>query len=63
MEAKMQQQEIEEQKVQTLMDEAATKMSEIDVRLDKMQETSQEIAVWSKDPKADDLQAKWEALQ
>uniref|UniRef100_A0A915KT51 Uncharacterized protein n=1 Tax=Romanomermis culicivorax TaxID=13658 RepID=A0A915KT51_ROMCU len=47
MEAKMQQQEVEEEKVQTLINETATKMSGIDVRLDKIQETSQEIAVES----------------
>uniref|UniRef100_A0A915KUJ0 Uncharacterized protein n=1 Tax=Romanomermis culicivorax TaxID=13658 RepID=A0A915KUJ0_ROMCU len=63
MEAKTQQQEIDEEKVQTLIDEAATKMWGMDVRLDKMQEMSQEIAVWSKDPAGDDLQAKHKALQ
>uniref|UniRef100_A0A915JR65 Uncharacterized protein n=1 Tax=Romanomermis culicivorax TaxID=13658 RepID=A0A915JR65_ROMCU len=63
MEAKMQQQEIEDEKIQTQIDEAATKMWGIDVRLDKMQETSQEIPVQPKDAKAHDLQAKREALQ
>uniref|UniRef100_A0A915KSH4 Uncharacterized protein n=1 Tax=Romanomermis culicivorax TaxID=13658 RepID=A0A915KSH4_ROMCU len=63
MEVKTQQEEIEKAKVQTLIGETTTKMSGIDVRLDKMQETSQEIAVQSKDPKADDLQAKCEALR
>uniref|UniRef100_A0A915L1A8 Uncharacterized protein n=1 Tax=Romanomermis culicivorax TaxID=13658 RepID=A0A915L1A8_ROMCU len=52
MEAKTQQEEIDEAKVQTLVEESAVKMLGIDVRLDKMQETSQEIAVQSKDPKA-----------
>uniref|UniRef100_A0A915KIM3 Uncharacterized protein n=1 Tax=Romanomermis culicivorax TaxID=13658 RepID=A0A915KIM3_ROMCU len=59
----MQQQEIEEEKVQTLIDDAATKMSGIDVRLDKMQETWQEIAVQPKDAMAHGLQARREALQ
>uniref|UniRef100_A0A915HFZ7 Uncharacterized protein n=1 Tax=Romanomermis culicivorax TaxID=13658 RepID=A0A915HFZ7_ROMCU len=63
MEAKTQQQEMDKEKVQTLMDEAATKMLGIDVRLDKKQETSQEIAVQPKDAKAHDLQAKCEVLQ
>uniref|UniRef100_A0A915HUD3 Uncharacterized protein n=1 Tax=Romanomermis culicivorax TaxID=13658 RepID=A0A915HUD3_ROMCU len=58
MEANMQQQEIEEKKIQTQIDEAATKMWGIDVRLDKMQETSQEIPIQPKDTKAHDLQAK-----
>uniref|UniRef100_A0A915IHY6 Uncharacterized protein n=1 Tax=Romanomermis culicivorax TaxID=13658 RepID=A0A915IHY6_ROMCU len=38
-------------------------MWEIDVRLDKMQETAQEIPVQPKESKAHDLQAKCEALQ
>uniref|UniRef100_A0A915KI80 Uncharacterized protein n=1 Tax=Romanomermis culicivorax TaxID=13658 RepID=A0A915KI80_ROMCU len=41
MEAKMQEEEIEEAKVQTIFDETAPKMSVIDVRLDKMQEKFQ----------------------
>uniref|UniRef100_A0A915JDQ6 DNA2/NAM7 helicase helicase domain-containing protein n=1 Tax=Romanomermis culicivorax TaxID=13658 RepID=A0A915JDQ6_ROMCU len=61
MEAKTQQQENEEEKIQTQMDEAAAKMSGIDVRLDKMQEASQEILVQSKDPKAHYLQGKCQA--
>uniref|UniRef100_A0A915IMN5 Uncharacterized protein n=1 Tax=Romanomermis culicivorax TaxID=13658 RepID=A0A915IMN5_ROMCU len=63
MEAKTQQEEIEEAKVQTLIDTTIMTMSRIDVRLDKTQETSQEIAVLFKDPKAHDLHAKCEALQ
>uniref|UniRef100_A0A915J3J2 Uncharacterized protein n=1 Tax=Romanomermis culicivorax TaxID=13658 RepID=A0A915J3J2_ROMCU len=63
MEAKMQQEEIEEAKVQTLIDKTTAKMPSIDGRLDKMQVTSEEIAVQSKDPIADDLQARQEALQ
>uniref|UniRef100_A0A915JKM7 Uncharacterized protein n=1 Tax=Romanomermis culicivorax TaxID=13658 RepID=A0A915JKM7_ROMCU len=62
MEVKTQQQEIEEEKVQTLIDETAAKILGIDVRLDKMQETSQEIAIQPKDAKAHDLQAKHKAL-
>uniref|UniRef100_A0A915IE03 Uncharacterized protein n=1 Tax=Romanomermis culicivorax TaxID=13658 RepID=A0A915IE03_ROMCU len=50
MEAKTQQEEIEEAKVQDLIDEATIKMWGIDVRLDKIPETSQEIAVQKKDP-------------
>uniref|UniRef100_A0A915HQH5 Uncharacterized protein n=1 Tax=Romanomermis culicivorax TaxID=13658 RepID=A0A915HQH5_ROMCU len=45
MEAKTQQEEIEEDKVQTLIDKTAAIMSGIDVRLEKLQEESQEIAV------------------
>uniref|UniRef100_A0A915JN62 Uncharacterized protein n=1 Tax=Romanomermis culicivorax TaxID=13658 RepID=A0A915JN62_ROMCU len=57
MEAKTQQQEIQEEKIQTQIDEAATKMSGIDVRLDKMQDASQEIPFQPKDAKALNLQA------
>uniref|UniRef100_A0A915L6S9 Uncharacterized protein n=1 Tax=Romanomermis culicivorax TaxID=13658 RepID=A0A915L6S9_ROMCU len=63
IEAKMLQQGIEEEKVQTLIDETAAKMWGIDVRLDKMHETAQEIAVQPKDAKARDVQAKCEAPQ
>uniref|UniRef100_A0A915K1Q1 Uncharacterized protein n=1 Tax=Romanomermis culicivorax TaxID=13658 RepID=A0A915K1Q1_ROMCU len=59
MEAKTQKQETEEEKIQTQIDEAATKMSGIDVRLDKMQEASQEICVQIKDPKEFDWQKKY----
>uniref|UniRef100_A0A915KPY3 Uncharacterized protein n=1 Tax=Romanomermis culicivorax TaxID=13658 RepID=A0A915KPY3_ROMCU len=58
MEAKTQQQEIEEEKILTQIDEAATKMSGIDVRLDKMQEASQEIPVTAKDAQDFDLEAR-----
>uniref|UniRef100_A0A915IIE1 Uncharacterized protein n=1 Tax=Romanomermis culicivorax TaxID=13658 RepID=A0A915IIE1_ROMCU len=61
MEAKSQKKEIEAE-VQSLIDEAAIKMSVIDVRLEKMQETSDEIAAQKKDPKLDDLSARHDAL-
>uniref|UniRef100_A0A915IB52 Uncharacterized protein n=1 Tax=Romanomermis culicivorax TaxID=13658 RepID=A0A915IB52_ROMCU len=62
-EAKTQQQEIEEEKIQTQIDKGTTKMSGINVRLDKMQEASKEIPVQPKDPKHQGLLAKPEALQ
>uniref|UniRef100_A0A915KPQ0 Uncharacterized protein n=1 Tax=Romanomermis culicivorax TaxID=13658 RepID=A0A915KPQ0_ROMCU len=48
---------------QTLIEETAAKMLAIDVRLDIMQETSQETAVEPKDLKDHDLQTKCKALQ